>query len=263
MADFREEAYILEKMEITEDEEDDEFPYEEIKDEEAREESDDEDLNNFEALKAKAEFKAQSRGGEQSMKTFKGEPKPKAVERDVVIDDFVRNFLARFQMKRTLNVFMHEWHELQKKGTFQDTNLGFITDVANKNKRLRDKVEKMRAELAEAKVAAEQAKSTWEKLRKERDFHKTHQTRVNGEKVTISQNIRKIRDLHDQYEERIEEVKKKLQSTLKEKALLKLEKEKLQKRAAEIARRIKDDEDRVSREIEESHKRQQAGARAS
>jgi len=71
-------------------------------------------------------------------------------------------------------------------------------------------VEKMRAELAEAQVAAEQAKSTWEKLRKERDFHKTHQTRVNGEKVTIAQNIRKIRDLHEQYEERIEEVKKKL-----------------------------------------------------
>ena len=44
----------------------------------------------------------------------------------------------------------------------------------NKNDRLRDKVEKMKGELAEAKVAAEQAKSTWEKLRKERDFHKTH-----------------------------------------------------------------------------------------
>lgn len=32
MSDFREEAYILEKMEITEDEEDDNFNYEEIKD---------------------------------------------------------------------------------------------------------------------------------------------------------------------------------------------------------------------------------------
>ena len=69
---------------------------------------------------------------------------------------------------------MQEWHELQKKGTFHDTSIGFITDIENKNKRLKDKVEKMRGELAEAKVAAEQAKSTWEKLRKERDFHKTH-----------------------------------------------------------------------------------------
>ncbi len=55
----------------------------------------------------------------------------------------------------------------------------------------------MKSELGEATIAAEQAKSTWEKLRKERDFHKTHQNRVNGEKVTISGNIKKIRELHE------------------------------------------------------------------
>lgn len=59
MADFREEAYILEKMEITEDD-DDNFDYEEIKDSDQEQEldaSDDDDLNNFEALKAKTNFK--------------------------------------------------------------------------------------------------------------------------------------------------------------------------------------------------------------
>ena len=60
MADFREEAYILEKMEITEDD-DDNFDYEEIKDSDQElqdlDNSDDEDLNNFEALKAKTNFK--------------------------------------------------------------------------------------------------------------------------------------------------------------------------------------------------------------
>lgn len=48
---------------------------------------------------------------------------------------------------------------------------------------------------------------------------------------------------------------------MKEKALLKLEKEKLSKRVNEIQKRIKDDEERVSKEIEESHKRQQMGMR--
>lgn len=59
MADFREEAYILEKMEITEDD-DDNFDYEEIKDSDHEndfDQSDDDDLNNFEVLKAKANFK--------------------------------------------------------------------------------------------------------------------------------------------------------------------------------------------------------------
>lgn len=216
MADFREEAYILEKMEITEDSSDEGFNYEEIKEDGLGEEDetlqgldeseDDDDLNNFEALKAKTNYKIQAKAakaggtmldGAQSLKAFKSEPKPKVIERDVVIDDFIRNFLSRFGMSKTMNIFMQEWHELQKKGAFHDNSIGFITDIENKNARLKDKVTKMRGELGEAKIAAEQAKSTWEKLRKERDFHKTHQTRVNNEKVTINHNIKKIKDLHD------------------------------------------------------------------
>jgi hypothetical protein len=67
--DFREEAYILEKMELSEDEDDPDFKYEEIKDVEGLETSgldyvslkddeEDDDLNNFEALKAKTTMRA-------------------------------------------------------------------------------------------------------------------------------------------------------------------------------------------------------------
>jgi len=103
-----------------------------------------------------------------------------------VIDDFIRNFLSKFKMGKTLNIFEQEWHDLSKKGTFHDNALGLITDIATKNERMGEKIEKMKAELKGAKVVAEDAKSTWEKLRKERDFHKTHQARVNTEKVTIN-----------------------------------------------------------------------------
>jgi hypothetical protein len=68
MADFREEAYILEKMEISEDEEDGDFRYEEIKETDLdgsgtledglKDDDDDDDLNNFEALKAKTTMRA-------------------------------------------------------------------------------------------------------------------------------------------------------------------------------------------------------------
>ena len=59
MTDFREEAYILEKMEITEDEIDDDLNYEELKESEVddKKEDSDEDLNNFDMLKAKTQFK--------------------------------------------------------------------------------------------------------------------------------------------------------------------------------------------------------------
>lgn len=97
MADFREEAYILEKMEITEDDEDDNYKYEEIKDDDLEndQESDeaDDDLNNFDILKAKTTFKMTAKDGETTRGGYKPEPKPKVIERDVVIDDFIRNFL--------------------------------------------------------------------------------------------------------------------------------------------------------------------------
>ena len=66
MTDFKEEAYVLEKMEISEDE-DDGFEYKEIKDSDGEQEEeenlvldqsikdDDDDLNDFTALKTKTE----------------------------------------------------------------------------------------------------------------------------------------------------------------------------------------------------------------
>jgi sperm-associated antigen 16 protein len=73
--------------------------------------------------------------------------------------------------------------------------------------------------------------------------------------VQINQGIKKIKDLHEQYEDRLEEIQHKYEQTLKEKALLKLEKDKLAKRINTIASKIKDQQDRVTREIEENHKK--------
>ena len=61
-----------------------------------------------------------------------------------------------------------------------------ITDSKNKNIKLKRKIEKLEIELKIANKSAEKSVSTWEKLRKERDFHKTHQDRLNSEKVTIA-----------------------------------------------------------------------------
>lgn len=166
------------------------------------------------------------------------EPIATTIDRDVVIDDFIRNFLTKYKMSKTLNIFHSEWHELQKKGTFHDISIGLITDSKNKNIKLKKKIDKLEVELKIANKSAEQSVSTWEKLRKERDFHKTHQDRVNSEKVTIAQNIKKMRDLHEDYEEKIEEIQKKHLYAVKEKALLRLEKDKLQKKVNDLQSQI-------------------------
>ena len=133
-------------------------------------------------------------------------------------------------MNKTLNIFQEEWHELQKKGTFHDVAIGLITDMKNKNNKLEQKIENMKVELKQANIVANDAKSTWEQLRKERDFHKTHQDRVNNEKVSLNQHIKKMKDLHEDYVDKIEEVERKHLMAVKEKAMLRLRKTRLIRR---------------------------------
>ena len=128
MTDFKEEAYVLEKIEISEDE-DDGFEYKELNNSDLEIEDsaimdsikdDDDDLNDFNALKAKTELKKADALRAQGLGAKIQDYKPKLIERDVVIDDFIRNFLSNFDMGKTLNTFQQEWNELQKKGTFHD-----------------------------------------------------------------------------------------------------------------------------------------------
>lgn len=135
MAEFQEEVYIIEKAEITEDEQED-LEYDDllndpdlqqddldINDEDLDKDSDD-DLNDFEALKKKLEVKAAknatlgSKLGSEKTLGEDGQIKPAEVQRPVVIDDFIRNFLTKLTMQKTMNTFQQEWHDIQKKGGF-------------------------------------------------------------------------------------------------------------------------------------------------
>ena len=73
--------------------------------------------------------------------------------------------------------------------------------------------------------------------------------RVQKEKVQITENIKKMKELHEQYDERIEELEKKYLATCKEKTMLKLEKDKLNNKSNDFTKKIKDHEDKVSKEI--------------
>jgi hypothetical protein len=94
---------VLEKMEISEDE-DDGFEYKEIKDSDGEQiedyaaveslaEEDDDDLNDFTALKTKTEMKKMAAGQTERGAKMVTDALPKTLSRDVVIDDFIRNFM--------------------------------------------------------------------------------------------------------------------------------------------------------------------------
>ena len=76
-------------------------------------------------------------------------------------------------------------------------------------------------------VLSERAKATYDKLLKERDFHKMHHQRVQKEKKKLNENIERLHALQNEYEKKYDELSEKYNFTMKEKTLIKIERDKL------------------------------------
>ena len=75
-------------------------------------------------------------------------------------------------------------------------------------------------------------------MRKERDFHKMHHHRVQQEKKKLNLDIEKLNNLHKQYELKYQELSQKYEAAMKEKMLLKLERDRLLNRAEALQKSL-------------------------
>jgi len=82
------------------------------------------------------------------------------INREEVVDDFIRNFFTKLDLANTLEEFNKEYTELGKKGKFNDNYLGPITDAHIKNAKLEEKLKKMSLELEKAKKKSRRCKIT-------------------------------------------------------------------------------------------------------
>ena len=109
------------------------------------------------------------------------------------MDDFVRNFLVKMGMTSTLEKFEAEWYELEATGRLNMEGMPQVPDVYNTNQELNGTVMSLKRELQNAKQVAHKAQSTWDKFRKERDFHRLHHKRIGQEKNKLLDDIKKLR----------------------------------------------------------------------
>jgi hypothetical protein len=93
-------------------------------------------------------------------------------------DEFLRNFFIKFGMKNTLEYFQHEWFEKKAQGQLNMSLIPEIPVIYRKNAELTDQLQVLQEELDEARIVAEKAKSTYDKLRKQKDFEKINHRRV-------------------------------------------------------------------------------------
>lgn len=78
---------------------------------------------------------------------------------------------------------------------------------------------------------AEKARGTYEKLFKEKNFYKMHHQRVQQEKKKLNFDLEKLRNNHIVFEKKYDEMADKYSHLMKEKMLIKLERDRLKTRA--------------------------------
>ena len=73
-------------------------------------------------------------------------------------------------MRKTLESFQQEWYELKAKNELDTSTLPEIPEIYRKNAELSDELAVLQTELDEARIVAEKARSTYDKLKKQKDF---------------------------------------------------------------------------------------------
>lgn len=170
-------------------------------------------------------------------------------------DEFIRNFFIKFGMRKTLETFQQEWYELKAKVSLP-TNLPEIPEIYRKNAQLSDELASLQEELDEARIIAEKARSTYDKLRKQRDFQKINHRRVQQEKQKLVLDKNKQQKKHDELTDTFNGLSNKFEAAVKEKMLMKLEKDRLTARVENLdlsLNQLSEDQD-LERSIENKSK---------
>ncbi|XP_073489674.1 sperm-associated antigen 16 protein [Aquarana catesbeiana] len=142
-----------------------------------------------------------------------------------VVDDFLRNFLIKMGMMKTLECFQTEWYEMMQKGLLQPEAVGFVPDVYAHNQMLDTEIKSLKKEVETYKLAASKAKESMIKLQKERDFHRMHHKRVAQEKNKLINDIKRLKVHYASYEPLLRQLHEKYQTVLRQKMLTSLERD--------------------------------------
>lgn len=226
---------VVQEFELTDDEndDDDDFEYKSVGEEDLSDDDDDEDfLTARRTLSGASPKKSSSSSASDQNRTdddagdnveVKTEVKPSA------IDDFIRNFLLKMGMMESLDKFNTEWYELQSKKmvSAEDQSGDQVPDVYLQNQQLEMDLKLMREEVQKYQAVADKAQGTWNKFRKERDFHRTNHQRVVQEKKRLVVDMKRLKKHYEGFEPALKMLQQKYDSALKEKMLMKLERDRL------------------------------------
>lgn len=100
-------------------------------------------------------------------------------------------------------------------------------------------MQKLRVDVENYKEIANKARATYDKLRKERDFHRMHHKRVVQEKNKLISDIKRLKKHYENYEPTLKQLQHKYEIAMKEKMLTKLERDRLATKVGNLESTLK------------------------
>ncbi|KAL2916767.1 hypothetical protein HK105_203546 [Polyrhizophydium stewartii] len=164
---------------------------------------------------------------------------PALTKHPEVIDDYIRNYLSSKGLVKSLEAFQNEWYEFQQKERLAPEDVTIVPDVYQQNQELADALQKLRVDVETYKEIANKARATYDKLRKERDFHRMHHKRVVQEKNKLIADIKRLKKHYENYEPTLKQLQHKYEMAMKEKMLTKLERDRLAAKVAGLEGSVK------------------------
>lgn len=150
--------------------------------------------------------------------------RPTVTKLNEVVDDYVRNFLKKMGMVDTLSTFQREWYAQEHNGPFRD----LAEEIEDKRRQIKE----AEAEKLKWQQVSEEVQMTWDRLKQERNYHREGLEAVQKEKADLIADLEKLKKTKKRLDPAIQELQARFEHVHKERAMLRIERDRLQ---AEIA----------------------------
>lgn len=136
------------------------------------------------------------------------------------IDVYIKNYLSKFEMTKTLKMFDQEFYEFLSKEKIMLEDIPKVPEVYIQSEKIQQELSNIQKELDDAKISAEKAKSMFQKLKNEKENEKIKHRRVQQEKRKLIKEVDKIKNVYNEDNKIYKELKKKYWDVTNESLLL-------------------------------------------
>ncbi|XP_014853865.1 PREDICTED: sperm-associated antigen 16 protein-like [Poecilia mexicana] len=140
------------------------------------------------------------------------------------VDDFLRNFLRRLGLTRTLSRFELEWHGLARGGGGM-----FVPDALTHRQTLLEQLEAVRGDAEQLRKQVLESAQSLLRMQRESDYHRQQHRRLSEQKHVLIRDCKQLQEQLQDSEAALKRLRDKHEAALRTKTLLGLQKERAQR----------------------------------